>query len=65
MEWINFDEVKPKDGEYVLSVTSEGVMEVMYFDKDWQNCLCQYDGYVKVFNITHWMPLPEPPKEMG
>ena len=64
MEWINFDEVKPNDGQYVLSVTSEGIMEVMYFDKDWCNCLCQYDGLVKVFNVTHWMPLPEPPKEM-
>lgn len=62
MEWINFNEVKPLDGERVLSITSDGVMEVMYFNKDWQHCLCQYNENVKVFNITHWMPLPEPPK---
>ena len=61
MNWINFDEVKPEDGQYVLSVTSEGVMEVLYYDKDWSTCLCLYDGAIKVFNITHWMPLPKPP----
>lgn len=62
-EWIPFDDVKPKDGESVLGITTEGEMEVYQFDANWQTCLCQYDGNVKVFNITHWMPLPQPPKE--
>lgn len=63
MNWINFDEVKPADGQWVLSIDSEGEMETMYYDKDWENCLCKYGGNLKTFNITHWMPLPEPPKD--
>ena len=61
-KWIPFDDVKPQDGQSVLCVTTEGEMEVHYLDANWQNCLCQYGGNVKTFNITHWMPLPTPPK---
>ena len=61
-EWINFDEVKPEHGQSVWGITTEGKMEVHYFDASWQHCLCQYGGNVKTFNITHWMPLPQPPK---
>lgn len=63
MNWINFNEVKPADGQWVLSINSEGEMETMYYDKDWGNCLCKWGGNLKTFNITHWMPLPEPPKD--
>ena len=61
-EWIPFDEIKPKDGQSVLGVTNEGEMEVYYFDVNFETCLCKYCGMVKTFNITHWMPLPQPPK---
>ena len=60
-DWISFDEVKPKDGQSVLAITTQGEMEVYQFDANWQNCLCQYGGAVKTFNITHWLPLPQPP----
>lgn len=63
MNWINFDKIKPADGQWVLSIDSEDKMETMYYDKNWSNCLCKYDGCLKTFNITHWMPLPEPPKD--
>lgn len=59
--WVDFDKEKPMDGQYVLAVTSEGEMEVLYFDEDWPNCLCQYNGNLKVYNITHWMSLPKLP----
>jgi hypothetical protein len=64
MKWINFDEEKPLDREYVLAVTSEDEMLVAYFDKDWSNCLCQCDGYIKIFNITYWMSLPDLPSRL-
>ena len=63
-EWIPFDDIKPKDGQSVLGITTEGEMEVYQFDAEWKHCLCKYGGHVKTFNITHWMPLPEPPKEV-
>ena len=61
-EWISFDDVKPEDGQSVLGITTEGEMEVYQFDANWQNCLCRYGGNMKVFNITHWCELPQPPK---
>jgi hypothetical protein len=63
MDWINFDEIKPADGQWVLSIDSQGEMETMYYDKNWEHCLCKFGGNLKTFNITHWMPLPEPPKD--
>lgn len=63
MNWINFDEVKPADGQWVLSIDSEGEMETMYYDKNWKHCLCKFDGALKTFNITHWVPLPNPPED--
>ena len=63
-DWINFDEVKPDDGQWVLGISSEGEMEVYYYDKEWESCLCSCGGLCKTFNITHWMSLPKPPEEL-
>jgi hypothetical protein len=35
------------------------------FDRDWENVWYLYDsewGHIAVDSVTHWMPLPEPPK---
>lgn len=38
--------------------------EIMYFDYDEQAFCSNVDGiFVADGNVTHWMPLPEPPKE--
>lgn len=38
--------------------------EIMYFDFDEQAFCSNVDGiFVADGNVTHWMPLPEPPKE--
>lgn len=58
-EWIPFDEIKPMHNQYVLSIDSNGEMEVMYFDDEWQNCLCKWNGSLKTFNIVAWQPLPK------
>ena len=36
------------------------------FHTEWKNVWYRYDiewGYITIDDITHWMPLPEPPKE--
>lgn len=46
-----------KDGRKVSECT---------FGKKWQNIWYYYDsewGYIRTDSVTHWMPLPEPPKE--
>ncbi len=38
------------------------------FQRRWKNVWYDYDseyGYCVIDSITHWMPLPEPPKEEG
>jgi uncharacterized protein DUF551 len=57
VEWINIKEKLPKDeGCYLCTVTLVDaiVVTVLYF-KD--NLFTLHDA------VTHWMPLPEPPKE--
>ena len=46
-----------KDGRKVSECT---------FGKKWPNVWYYYDsewGYIRTDAVTHWMPLPEPPKE--
>ena len=68
MEWISVKDRMPKIGERVL-----------VYDTFWRDvyilCLMQNvnDGNIRWYNrdtgwyvgddVTHWMPLPEPPKE--
>lgn len=59
MEWISvFTKTPPieDDGDEslkVLTIDKWGNIDVLFWDwMDWQK-----------FDVTHWMPLPEPPKE--
>lgn len=68
-EWISVNDSMPKVGEKVLTyckavggVAGNGYIKVNYISmhtRSWE-CSVLY-GY----EITHWMPLPEPPKEEG
>ena len=45
-----------KDGEKICEYDLKGAKDVWYdYDCEW--------GYFSVDSVTHWMPLPEPPKE--
>ena len=62
-EWISIKDRMPGPWQYVLvaiRVNGESRFEVGHLsDKgNWIVGLCMITGYV-----THWMPLPEPPKE--
>lgn len=50
----------------VLSFAKDGRKVDKYdFHRGWKNVWYRYDGewgYLTIDNITHWMPLPEPPK---
>lgn len=51
----------------VLSFAKDGRKVDEYdFRKNWKNVWYNYDsewGHVTTDSVTHWMPLPEPPKE--
>lgn len=66
--WIPVTERLPEheygESQSVLAVDLFGVMRVTYFDGgNW--CLPSGEALttLQVAPITHWMPLPEPPKE--
>ena len=65
MEWISVKDRLPdidKDGELVLYYEFNNEIGVGYLEDDkWYN----YDSGWELDKsvVTHWMPLPEPPKE--
>ena len=61
-KWIPVTERLPEKEEVVLCHCRANIIETLaYYDESWQG----YSGrYMKGF-VTHWMPLPEPPKEVS
>ena len=66
--WHRVEEPPKEYGNYLAVVNGE-VMEVTYSDismrDDWNWSTCDAEGFVWIRSefVTHWMPLPEPPKE--
>lgn len=54
--WIPVTERLPEEDGFTLIFTAHGHAGVCYFTNGW------WGGY-GMDGITHWMPLPEPPKE--
>ena len=54
--WISVNERLPSEDGFTLIFTAHGNAGVCYFTNGW------WGGYDKD-GITHWMPLPTPPKE--
>ena len=56
--WISVTEQLPEKNTAVIAVTDNGIVF---------QCLYAYDGWDlwegNEVHVTHWMPLPEPPKE--
>ena len=61
MKWISVKERLPEKERAVLCHCRANIIEALYLDTD--ECWQGFSGrYMKNF-VTHWMPLPEPPKE--
>lgn len=58
--WISVDERLPEgEGSYLTyALGMEIVLDYNCYGEWWDDELNHYDG-----SVTHWMPLPEPPKE--
>lgn len=61
-KWISMEERKPKNGQHVLTIDSIGKQEVCYYNEV-KNAFGECAWLSYIYNITHWMPMPEPPKE--
>ena len=62
-KWISAKERLPEEGEDVLAYLGEGIFEICWTLKD--GCWETRDSYLDMDAVTHWMPIPEPPKEEG
>lgn len=61
-EWISVKDKLPDDGKEVLFSDGSSIM-VGWYNADeefWE--LTDADMIVYAVDVTHWMPLPEPPK---
>ena len=65
-KWIPVTERLPdENSRWVLCLCVGGAMEVLKFDYTMWNWDAQYPGRCYMENyVTHWMPLPQPPKEV-
>ncbi len=61
MNWISVDERLPEIGMYLIA-TGRYLEEVPV---GWYDGSCWSWGFddAEIDDVTHWMPLPEPPKE--
>ena len=65
--WIPVGERLPEDGSGILAFYDNGtetrVIACNYYKGEWYECIFKT---VRTFHtITHWMPLPKPPKKGG
>ena len=58
-EWIKCSERLPEDERYFLAFDCNHCMWVAcWYENNWVDMLDR-----KLFDITHWMPLPKEPEE--
>lgn len=67
--WISVEDKLP-DEDYVLVVSNGHVRCATYHQSKYKQsdfwCEVNYDNYgdvIELDGVTHWQPLPEPPKE--
>ena len=58
--WVSVKDRLPEDYQRVLCLFESGTMEVSFRASVKGFC---YEGFKQTGKVTHWIPLPEPPKE--
>lgn len=61
-KWIPVSERLPKTEDAVLCFIKNGKQDILQFDH-FENLWIGQQWTYKRHAVTHWMPLPEPPKE--
>lgn len=63
--WISINDRLPDNGQDVLAYLDNGeekrIAPCNYDNDVWFDCMISH--IVELHHITHWMPLPKPPKE--
>lgn len=74
MNWISIKDKLPEEGSYTVAIlfdepffgtTTSGNKGAAYYDHESGKWISPITGgrliTIEVHNVTHWMPLPEPP----
>ena len=61
--WISVEDELPEVCVAVLTTTPHGTQRVGFYEDGWW--LANSPDLVRMGSITHWMPLPAPPKKGG
>ena len=65
--WISVTERLPKDGSdvliYLKTAHDSRITAANYYKETWQDCVMGPLYLTEEGLVTHWMPLPEPPRE--
>ena len=61
--WISVEDELPEVCVVVLTTTPHGTQRVGFYEDGWW--LANTPDLVRLGSITHWMPLPAPPKKGG
>ncbi|EAB5928985.1 DUF551 domain-containing protein [Salmonella enterica subsp. enterica serovar Newport] len=60
--WISCSEQMPENGQECLVQTSSGWRYVSFYDAHSRLFYDSPKGDIEYILVTHWMPMPEPPK---
>lgn len=65
--WICAGQYNEKTGNVYFHLSNTNVIQIMNSEINTETCgfLCEWNpwGNIDTEDVTHWMPLPEPPKE--
>lgn len=62
MEWISVNDRLPEDGQKVIT-TKNGIVDIQWYEKRRNGWISQGNWFWSMATVSHWMPLPDPPKE--
>lgn len=65
-EWVSVKDRLPENFQTVLMARTDGTIYCHMYCENTQTDGCWVDDYLNwfsVYDVTHWMPLPEPPTE--
>lgn len=60
--WIPASEPPKESGEYIVMIRGGAIATTLLYNGmgGWFE---EVDGYPEYYHVTHWMPIPDPPKE--
>lgn len=64
-EWIDVNERLPETDDFYLCISYCGCHEIYWFNRKHKLFNASDDSTEWAIDVTHWMPLPTPPKMKG